>query len=201
MNNIKTAIETLQEFAKKTDRKIKIIDNPTDTLGLNPGKIHGKIAIIRDKEDESIFFIGYEDSRRDSLYSLYTGVFTSISEHCQSRFSIVKKDWLDRLSFRIGYQKVFTGVSLFDKKTSITSNNPPMVHRLLSDRDSQTAVLEAMDIQDGLSISINELVTDQIPELANKSQLSLYLFKDWILDNEKIDKMFEAVRTLKARFE
>ena len=200
MSDQNSFIEQLKLFATESGRKIKVKKDPYPTTSSDQEEEYRITVVIPEIDDGDLFFIAYSDLKSGSLYSVYSGVFSAGSEPCQSKLSVVKKDWLDRLSFRSGYKSIKTGSIPFDKKTKITSNNPQMVHRLFSGLDSQNAAMSALDLSDGFTISINELVTEQMESFKGFSQLSLYAYKDWILDGSTIEKMFIAVRNLKERW-
>lgn len=189
------SIHSLKSFAQKTGREINVIDteNQTEDSGSVPYPI--KIVTIKDANDA--WYIAYQDLKGDNMYSFFSGVFTTAPEPCPSRMSIVKKDFLDRLSFRTGYQSVKIGNPSFDKKTKIVSNNPPLVYRLMRDQRSQKLVEQALNLKPSLTVSINELVTEAAPELKNHSQLSIYLLKEWLVDEGEIEKLFTIVAELK----
>lgn len=180
------AIEKLKEFAKTTKRKIQIKEED------------GQIVVIKDKED--LWFIACNCVFSNGVTTYYSGVFTNAAEPCPSRMSIVKKGFLDHLSFRTGYQTVKIGDAGFDKKTRIISNNPQMAYRLLKSKEAQNLVEQALNLQSGITVSINEIVTEAVPKLKKSAQLSVYLFKDWITDPQEIEQLFLNVSQLKNTF-
>lgn len=180
------AIRKLEEFARQTKKEIQV------------KKENGQAVII--KGGDNLYFIACDRELNSGFRSFFSGVFTTASEPCPSRMDIVKKGFLDHLSFRIGYQAVKIGIPVFDKKYRITSNNPPMVHRLMGTTDGRNAVDAALDIRPGMTVSINEIVTEVVPEIRDHAQLSVYLFKDWMTNGEEIDRLFEVTGKLKKAF-
>ena len=180
------AIKKLQQYAADTNKEIQV---QTD---------QGQVIII--KGGDNLFFIACDRELNTGFRSFFSGVFTTASEPCPSRMNIVKKGFLDHLSFRIGYQVVKIGAPAFDKKYKVTSNNPPMAYRLLGSPQGQKAVDAALELSPGMTVSINEIVTEVVPEIKDHAQLSVYLFKEWLTDGHQIDKLFAATAKLKLAF-
>lgn len=181
--DLKKTVKELEEFAKNTNREIKVID--------------GHTVII--KEDD-LYYVAFNDADKDGVYSVYCGIFTPASEPCPSRMSVVKKGFLDHLSFKTGYQPIKTGSVSFDKKARTISNNPQMVFRLLSKPEARELIEETLNLHTGITVSINDLVTEAVPRLKSQAQLSIYVLKEWITEADKLEKLFQTGAKLKSIF-
>lgn len=182
----KKAMDLLQAFARDTKREITI------------DEAQGQIVTIKDQDD--VYFIACDRELIGGFRSFFSGVFTTAPEPCPSRMDIVRKGFLDHLSFRTGYQAVKTGDPAFDKKTRVTSNNPPMALRLLAGPEARNIAEEALSFKPGTTISINEIVSDAVPAISNQSQLSIYVPKDWITGADELNRLFDLTIRLRKAF-
>jgi len=195
MENEKSSLEILRDVAKRADWEIDVsVEKQHFRAGNDVKKI-----VIRNFEFKDAYFVSSHSMNSDK-YRLYSGVFYPVRGLDSYKLLIRKRDAMDKLSFRKDKLRFKIGSSSFDSKVFIETNNDIETHKLLSSSKIQTEIVEFLNFTDRLQIGINEINPDLNKELSGKSYLSVFMFMEWMLDKELIDKAFKLSELLKSKF-
>jgi hypothetical protein len=190
MESERTSIELLNDFARKTNRKVESSEKPYPTAKLHRVTYHRRTLFMPNDVNEGSYFVCFGDSREFGNYAVFSGVFTSIDIPSSSRIIVRNKDILDKLN-PFGKKKYCkTGIPTFDAMTRIEANDPVMVKKIFQERKMQNLVKHAIKLDPGIIISINDADVDFVPGLKGKSQLGIFITREWILDPRLIERLF-----------
>jgi len=194
MDNDKSSIEILKEFARRSNRKVECSENSYPDV--HPVTYHRRTLYIPDNEFENTWFVCFHDSKEFGEYKLFSGVFIAVDVPESTVAKVRKKDFLDKLSLKLRKQSYITG-SNFDTKAVILGNDPGKIKRIFSKSSIQQLTLEAFKIDESLIIGINEPEFDFVPALKDKSHFGIFTKREWLLDKNRIEELFGLIEKFK----
>ncbi len=200
MEQDRPSIEILKEFAKSTERSIEFTENPHKSIIMHPVKLHRRSLYIPNDANQKSFFVCFGDSGAAANIGeqvLYSGVFIPVPFPKNSNVKIRKKNILD--NFNIFYRKKFlkSGFQSFDEKVTIRGSDSTTAKKLLNSRKVRDNILKTFEMDESLSIGLNTVNADFVPQFKNGSYLGVYTINGWILEQEKIEKLFKIMDTIR----
>jgi len=194
MENEKSSVEILKDIAKKESWEIDIsTKNVNKRYGVNE-----RFVLVQNHKFRDSFFISVQTSNT-TKYRLYSGVFYPVRGLDTYKLLIRKRDAMDKLSFRKDKLRFKIGSNSFDSKIFIETNNDIETHKLLSNSKIQKEIVEFLSFTDRLLVGVNEINPDFSNELKGKSFFSVFMFMEWMLDKELIDKAFRLGELLNSK--
>jgi len=196
----KTNIELLQDYAKSSKRKITIKESPYP----KPKGIRNIIKYKRtaytalDKLERNFFVWFYDYHTPNPDQSIYCGTFIPISIPKEVKIHIRRKTILHKLQFFGRSKYIKTGSSSFDSKVLITANNTLEAKKLLGRNKIQKAILKALFLDPAVCISVNEKDMDFVPQLKNKSYISILRPGFWYVEKKEIDSLIRVSDSLES---
>ncbi len=197
MNEEKSSIEILKEFARRTHRRVEYSEKSYPDV--YPVTFHRRTLYVPDNEFESSYYVCFHDSKEMGEYNLFSGVFTSIDVPLSTEAKVRKKDILDKLNPKIKKHSYKTG-SNFDSKAVIMGNDADRIKRIFSKSSIQKIALKVFEPEEVFFIGINVLDVDFVPGLKGKSHFGIFTTRKWILDKEMIEKLFLLIESFKRQF-
>ena len=195
MESDKSSVDILKDITKRADWEINIKER---VLNARYGNTSRNV-IIRNYQIKNSYFISAQSTDFDK-YRTYSGVFFPVSGYDNYKLLIRKRDQLDKFNFRKNKLRFKIGNSSFDSKVYIETNNDIETHKLLSSSKVQIQIIDFLSFTDRLQIGVNELNPDFKKKLEGKSFLSIFMYMEWMLDKELIDKAFKIGELLNSKF-
>ena len=90
-----------------------------------------------------------------------------------------------------------TGSKKFDSQVVIKGDIDSAEKRLLSQPKVQDQMLKALGIASNMTISINEYNVDFVPELKEKSYISIINPQEWELKRDRIEEIFRRMEKIR----
>jgi hypothetical protein len=200
MEQEKSSIDILKEFARRTGRDIEFTTRNHDYTIIHAVRYHQRSLYIPNNPDQTSYFICYGDSGAPAQIGesvLYSGVFISVDLPKAASIKIRKKDILDKLNIFKKKKYLKTGFENFDAKTTIRGNDSLSAQKLTKSRKVQENILEAFELDESLTVGLNTVNAEFVPRLKDRSFLGIYSLSGWILDNKKIEKLFEITEDIR----
>ena len=190
--------QTLDSFAKKTNRKLSFSDKLYKTPRPYRYPKYRTEVYIPNNENESSFFVcRYDAFFRVGEYSEYSGTFIPVSLPDTIKFNIRKRTIIDKFNTLFRDNSFKTNNSDFDSKVVINGNNDTYMAKYLGNIKIQSILLKSFEISQTMNISLNEIKNDFVPGLKNKSQIGIYDKQKWFMDIDQINKLFEIIEELR----
>ena len=190
--------QTLDSFAKKTNRKLSFSEKSYNTSRPNRWPKYRTEVYIPNNETETSFFVClYDTYYRVGEHSVFSGVFIPVSIPDSINFNIRKRTIIDKFNTLFRDNSFKTNNSDFDSKVVINGNNETIMAKYLGDVKVQRILLKSFEISQTINISLNEIKTDFVPELTNKSQIGIYDKQQWFMEKDQINKMFDLIEELR----
>jgi hypothetical protein len=96
MSTEKSANEILTEFAAKTNREIVVSQQDYPKTTIRPRNFYKKQIIIKDKDEQQICFVWFQDSKAFDKDAMFSGLFFPVQLPEIYEVEIRKKDILDK---------------------------------------------------------------------------------------------------------
>lgn len=202
MENNNSSSEILKEFARKSGRNIEYLKNPYDeeqNHWVRRVCHHRKIYIPNSTGDIS-YFVSFAAARSLNLNSedvLFSGVFIPIQLPAAVNICIQKKDILDKLNIFNKNKFLKSGFEHFDARVAIKGNDPFTARKTLTSRKVREEILAAFELDESFIAGVNTVEADFVPALKNNSIFGIYSINGWILEEEKIENLFNALENIK----
>ncbi|MFK5854784.1 MAG: hypothetical protein QM503_01550 [Bacteroidota bacterium] len=195
----KSNIEILEEFARSTNRDIAHKEIPYPLTGIHTFRKYKKyIFIPYSNSEKSNYFIWYSNPYASvGDYTVFSGAFIPISSRVKSSLNIRSKTILDKVNIFSKKKANRVGNDNFDSKVVITGEIDSAARRLLSQSKIQSQLLKALEIANFMTISINEYNIDFVPELKDKSYLSIINPQSWDLEKDTIEEIFRLMERIR----
>ncbi len=198
MEEEKSAIEILEEFAKKTNREIEVSKKDYPPIGIPPRYLHRNYVIISSRSNPSVYFVSFNDDKAFGDDAMYSGLFFPISASASSVVNIRKRNTLDKLNPFLN-QRDYSGLSEnFSSQVIITANDTSTANKYFDKTKIQDLIIEALNLDPRIRVGINNIDVDIIPSLKNKSLLGIYISPQWLLDDSIIEKLFHLAEKLRV---
>lgn len=197
----KSNIEILRAFAKATNRSIVDKETPYPKTGVRTFQKFKRTVYIPNNPENTSFFIWFSDPyAKIGQPTIFCGAFIPLSSEINpitigSKINIRSKNVLDKL-------KVFSKTNKlrnnrFDSKVIISGIIDAATKRLLSQTRVQDQLLKALEIDSRMNISINEYKLDFVPELENRTYLSIINPQSWDLESNTIEDLFRQIEKIR----
>lgn len=194
----KTDSELLREFARSTNRSIVEKETPYPKSGVGIPQKFRRIVVIPNNEEKTSFFIWFSDPyARIGISTVFCGAFIQIPSKVKAKINIRKKTILDKIDVFSRSKANKIGNDFFDLKVVMKGIPGPAEKRFLSHSRMQDQVLNALEIEGILNISLNEFKIDFIPELENASYLSMVNPQSWIIERNFIEQTFRQIEKIR----
>ena len=194
----KTNIELLQEYAKSSKREITIKETPyPKPKGIRNFIHYKRTAYTSLNKLNKSFLIWFYDYHKPTFdQSTYCGVFIPISISKEVHIHIRSKSIIHKLQLFGRSKYLKTGYKSFDSKVLITTNHTQEAKKLLSKAKLQKTILKALSLDPALSISVNEKDLDYVPQLKDKSYISILLPGSWYVEKKQIETIIRVSESL-----
>jgi len=193
MDDKKTAIEILVEFAKRTNRQVEFTEKAYPSSALHPVTYHRRTLYIPNNVSKTSYFVCFGDSKEFGKHATFSGVFFPVEVPTSTFIEVRKKDFMDKLNPFLNKKNHTTGYRNFDSKVIITGNDPRAVYKIFDKSKIRELTLKVFDLDNGLIVSINGDEINFVPGLKGKSYFGIYSIQEWILDRSFIEKMFVLI--------
>jgi hypothetical protein len=194
----KSDIEILQEIAKATHRPIEVAEIPHPHSGIGTTQKFRRTAFMPFNEIRSSFFVWFYDPYTQSVGQtvVFSGAFIPLTSRVKSKLDIRNSFFLDKLSLSSKARRNKIGNSHFDQKVTLTGEIDTAARRVLSRTDVQKQILKALAIEQSFHVSINHSNVDFVPELQNKSTMSIIDPRGWVTNKNHIESMFSIIEKI-----
>ena len=201
MEEDKSAIEELKEFAKKTRREIDCKDETYTTSGINPRNLVKQHVIMSNSTKDEAYFVNYCDMTGIGDNSMYSGLFFSVDFPTTSCVRLRQKNVLDKMKLFSRKSAFKTQSKKFDAKVVIEENDERIFNKLFYSHGIQTLIIDIFKLDPRLKLCVNHIDTGIVPDLKNKSTLGIYITEQWLLDEAIIKKLYSLVEKLKMKIQ
>jgi hypothetical protein len=196
--SVQTNNEILRKFAKSTNRTIVEKESAYPKTGVGTIQKFRRLIIIPNNAENTCFFIWFSDPyARIGVSTVYCGAFIPIPSKIKGKLNIRKKSVLDKLDFFAKTRKNKIGINYFDDKVVIKGDLGIEEKKFLAHSRMQHYLLEALEFDSLVNISMNEFNLDFVPELKNKSYLSIINPQTWILEKDFIETTFRQIEKIR----
>ncbi len=194
----KSNIEILREFAKSTNRSIVVKEIPYPLTGIRTFQKYKRMIYVPNNPEKTSYFIWYGDPyARIGYPTIFSGAFIPLSSRIKSRINIRNKNILDKLNIFSKTKANKTGNEYFDSKVVLSGNIDTATKRLLSHARIQDQLLNALDIERFMNISLNEYKIDFVPELKGTPYLSIINPQSWEFERKDIENLFRLIEKIR----
>jgi len=194
----KTNIETLQEFAQKSNRKLYFqeIQYPLSTYRQIPR--FKRFAYIPNNANETSYFVlsGDPYNSVDKL-NTFCGVYFPLEIPLSTKINLREKNILDKINPFLSSKILKTGYANFDSLVVATGNSVHLVEKYLHDVRFNDVVVDTLSKSPELNFSINESNVDFVPALKNKSHFAIINPQQWVLDSSTIEEWFKKIEIVR----
>ena len=201
MEEDKTAIEELKEFAKKTNREIDFDDKTYVASGINPRNLVKQHVIISSSTNDEPYFVNYCDMAAIGDNAMYSGFFFPVEFPVSTLVKVRQKNVLDKMNLFSKKPKFKTQSRKFDSKVIIEENDERSSGKLFYSQGLQTLLLDILKLDPRLKLGVNHIKVDLVPELKGKSTLGIYITEQWLLDEAIVKKLYTLVGKLKMKIQ
>lgn len=190
MDQEKSAIQELKDFAKKTGRSVEVSEKDYPVDKLRPRYLSRNYIVISSQFNSSVKFVSFNDDKAFGDNSMYCGVFFPINAPKSSIINIRKKNILDKLNPLLK-QKDYGGMSDgFISKVVIVDEDSHSTNKIFNNYRLQDHTIAALNLDERLRVGINTIEIDMVPEFKNKSLFGIYMSPQWLLNDVLIEKLF-----------
>ncbi len=194
----KTNIEELKEFSKSTNRVMAAKEVPYPLSGIRTFRKYRSWVYIPNNSENTSFFIWYNDPYAIiGLPKIYCGAFIPLSSSLNSKINIRIRNILDKLNFFSNGASIKIGNKRIDKKLIISGNMNSSERKLFTQPMIQDKLLEVLNDEPFMNISLNENNVDFVPELRNTPYLSIINPQKWIFDKKVIERIFMQIEEIR----
>ena len=202
----KTTIEILSEFAKLSGRKVVSTETPYPSSALHPVVRHRRTLYMPNNQEKTSYFVCFGDAKKFGDHAIYCGMFIPISISftglvelpISTTVNIRKRNILDKLNPFLPKNSFSTRNRDFDSKFVITGDKTAEIKRIFNNNEIQNLVMEALALEGGLNIAINELNPEFVPALNNKSHLCILRKREWLLESSLIENLFDIIERFRT---
>lgn len=201
MEEEKTAIEELKEFAKRTKREIDCKDEAYVASGINPRTLVKQHAILSKSTEDEAYFVNFCDMARSGDNSMYSGLFFPVDFHTSALVRVRQKNVLDKMNPFSTKPEFKTDWKKFDSKAIIEEIDARSSGKLFQSQGTQSLILDIFKLDPRLKLCVNHIDVGIVPELKNMSTLGIYITEQWLLDEAIIKKLYTLVGKLKSKMQ
>ena len=195
MDNSKSVIEKLIEFAENSKREIAYNEIAFEGNALYGVTHHERYVYIPENKYESVFLAAYHNPKSINENNLYFGVFLLLNSYQTENLIIREKNIFDKF-FLSNKNVIKTDTENFNKNFLIKGDAQTFTNKL-NNIKLQSIISETFQLKEGLLIGLNSFKHDFIPTFKNKSSFGIYSIQKWIIDAEFIEKLFSTIEKIK----
>lgn len=198
MEEEKSSIQKLKDFAKKSDREIEFSEGAYSSNAMQPIVYHKRLVYIKNKPNSKTYFACFSDPKKVAGKEYCSGVFFSLPVSQSTKICLRKKFVTDKLSFfsKKGTNK--TGNHSFDSKVVFEEFQLIGTDRIFTNTRVQEIIKNALDFDLRLRVGINDFDLSFVPELKGNSHFGIYTTQDWFVEAEKIEMLFKFVEKIRS---
>lgn len=193
MEEEKSSIQKLKDFARNSGRRIEFLEQAYPSNALQPITYHRRSLYIPNHDNTNTYFVCYYDAKKMYGKDTYSGFFFSLSVSKPTKVLIRKKHFFDRLNLFSGNNTYKSGVASFDSQVMYEEAELFGSCKIFTNRKVQTLIEKAFQLDPRLRITINGVDVDFVPELKNHSHFGIFTTQDWFVEPEKIESLFKLV--------
>jgi hypothetical protein len=191
MEDEKSSIQLLKDFAKKSGRSIEFIEQAYDSCAMQPIVYHERSLHIPNHTNGKTFFVCYNNPKSLNGKDNYSGVFFSLPVPKSTKVLIRKRFFFDKLNFFSGNKAYKTGTDSFDSQVVFKKSEFVGGDKIFTHNKVQALIKETFQFDIALRIAINSVNVDFVPELKGHSHLGIFVTQDWFVEPGKIEALFK----------
>lgn len=198
----KSDIELLNAFARSTNRYISVKEIPYPITGIRTFQKFKRMIYLPNNPEKTSYFIWFSDPyARIGQSTIFSGAYILLPSRVKSRIKIRSKNILDKLKVMSRNSGYKTGNEHFDSKVVVNGGADSGVKRILSQTRIQEEILKALELERYMNVSLNEYKIDFVPELKNKSYLSIINPQSWETERDSIENIFRQVEKIRRNIQ
>jgi hypothetical protein len=201
MGTEKSANEILTEFAAKTNREIVVSQQDYPKTTIRPRNFYKKQIIIKDKDEQQICFVWFQDSKAFDKDAMFSGLFFPVQLPEIYEVEIRKKDILDKANPFAQKSSFKSRIIRFSRQTFFEDNDPKITEKIFNNMEIQKMVLQALSINGMMRVGINTIKPKEIEAFENQAVFGIYTRDNWIFEENIIEVLFDLGRGLKGEIE
>jgi hypothetical protein len=195
----KSNIELLKEFATKTNREIvwKEEEYPVSVYRKIPR--YRRSVYISGNKNNTFYYVLFSDPyHKVGEDTVFCGAFIPLPFQLEGKINIRRKNIFDKLQlFKKKAGEDFLS-RRFLSKAVVSYENEADLKQLLKNVTTQDKLVESLGNSDMNVISVNEYDVDFIPELTGKSCLGFINPRFWEVEDKEIERYFKIAERLKT---
>jgi len=201
MEEEKTAIEELKEFAKRTKREIDYKDEAYVASGINPRTLLKQHAILSKLTEDEAYFVNFCDMAHSGDNAMYSGLFFPVDFPASTLVRVRQKNVLDKMNLFSKKAEIKIGWKKFDSKVIVEEGDEASLKKLFQSQGTQSLILDIFKLDPRLKFCVNHIDVGIVSELKNRSTLGIYITEQWLLDEAVIKKLYTLVGKLKSKMQ
>ena len=195
----KSNLEILQDFAKRTGRKIFFKEEQYPLSSYRKIPRYKRTVYIPNNAEETSYFVLYGDPYATiGEHTFFCGVYFNIELPGKTRINFRSKNIVDKLNPFLSTRSLKTENKSFDSKVVTSGNDIGLIHRHFSNLQLQELIKNTLKADPLLIFSVNETNLDFVPNLKEKSHLGLVNPTQWILDDSAIEQWFKTIESVRG---
>lgn len=190
-----SALDTLENFAKKTNRSFEKFEDVIPATAMNRLSRSKRWVIINDKE--GALYFGYDNSGGGfTHYDFFAGIAFPVNMLMKDfKLKLDAKDVLDRINIFKKFPKTYD--KELDKLFVFESNDLKTAVSIFDDRKIRQLIKDLFKDQ-AFSIDINRINFTGIPPLKEKDFVCIHK-REWLFDEDIIENLFQLTYKLTDR--
>jgi hypothetical protein len=190
-----SAFDSLEKFAKKTNRPIEKFENVIPATAFN--KLSRSKRWVTIKDSKGAFYFGYDNSGAElTQYAYFAGIALPIKIIMQKfTLKLDPKDVLDRINIFKKFQKTYN--KELDKYFVFETGDIRTAAMIFEDKSVKQLIGNLFKDQ-SYSLEINRINFPGIPHLKGKNLLCIHK-NEWIFDEYTIESLFKLIYQIKDR--
>ncbi len=184
----KTALEILEEFARKTNRPFEKSDQQFSVGGWNKLPKSERWISIKDVKKASFVSLDASSNRVDE-YARISGIVIPVKLRRRDfSLKIAEKDLVDKLNLFKKIRK--TNDKEIDRNFLVDCSDMDLATSLMKNTSLQKRMLNAYKVFPGLKTEVNTFKLQSIPEFEEKVVFCVFR-QQWIFDRKQVEELFE----------
>ncbi len=193
----KSNIELLQAVAKRTNRNIEFKESRFPMSGVRRIPKFKRTIYMHNNILDKNLFVWYGNPYEEfGTHTIFCGAVAPIDFPKSEKIKIRKRFIVDKLHLIKEPQVFKSGSPSFDSKVVISGNNGSFSQKLFANVHLQHLIIEALKVDEFITISINGYNLDFVPELVGQSYISIMNPQSWYTDQPEIDELFRLINSI-----
>ncbi|BAX80648.1 hypothetical protein [Labilibaculum antarcticum] len=198
MEEEKSSIQLLKDFAKKSGRTIEFAEQAYDSCAMQPIVYHERSLYIPNHSNANTYFVCYNNPKSVNGNDNYSGVFFTIPVPKSTKVLVRKRFFFDKLNFFSKSKAYKTGTDSFDSQVVFEESDFVGGDKIFTNSKVQELIKKAFQFDKGLRIAINSISVDFVPELKGHSHFGIFVTQNWFVEPEKIEMLFQFVEKIRS---